>query len=227
MKTHKQASEYFEARFTPDPARAGVWREIARYVERDIADKTSLLEVGCGYGDFIKQVRVAKRLAVDLNGDVQQWLPDDVGFHQGDCTDLSFLAGGSVANVFASNLLEHLDGQQLDCLMSEIKRVLTPQGRLLLIQPNYRLCSANYFDDYTHVSVFSDVGLRGFLASHGLRVRKCIPGLLPFSMKSAVPKYPLLVRLYLRSPIRPLARQMYVVSCLAGADDAVGTVVAG
>ncbi|MBT3293682.1 MAG: class I SAM-dependent methyltransferase [Verrucomicrobia bacterium] len=212
MKTHAQATEYFEARFTPDPGRAGVWREIARYVERDLADPSSLLELGCGYGDFIRQVRAHKRLALDLNGDARQWLPEEVSFRQGDCTDLSYLPDRSVANVFASNLLEHLTHEQLDRLMPEIKRILAPSGRLLLIQPNYRLCAATYFDDYTHVTVFSDVGLSGLLAAHGLRVRKCIPGLLPFSMKSTLPKYPWLVRLYLRSPIRPLARQMYLVA---------------
>jgi SAM-dependent methyltransferase len=212
VKTDAQARQYFAARFTPDPARAGVWREIARYVERDMPDRRSLLELGCGYGDFIRAVRVAQKVAVDLNGDVGAALPPGIRFRAGDCTDLSFLPDGGVANVFASNLLEHLERGAIETTLREARRVLAPRGRLLLIQPNFRLCSTRYFDDYTHVTVFSDTGLCGRLTAGGWRVVKCVPGLLPFSMKSSLPKHPLWVRLYLRSPVRPLARQMYVVA---------------
>lgn len=212
MKTASEVKRYFDTRYTPNPARAAVWREIARYVEADLADRRSLLELGCGYGDFVNQVDVADRIAVDLNDAVGPALAPGIRFIAGDCTDLAGLADHGIANVFASNLLEHLTREALETLLSEIRRVLRPGGRLLLIQPNYRLCSANYFDDYTHISIFSDVSLRGFLEAHDFRIVKCIPGLLPFSMNSALPKHPWLVRMYLRSPFRPMAKQMYIVA---------------
>ena len=212
MMDTETSANYFASRFSYDPHRAGVWREIARFVENDLAGKDSILETGCGYGDFINQVGVHTKHAIDLNDAVREHLAEDVKFTHGDCTDLSFLQDETVQNVFAGNLLEHLDSEQLRLLLREIRRVLTPGGRLLLIQPNYRLCCANYFDDYTHVSVFSDISLCGFLSACGMKVIKCVPGILPFSMQSKAPKHPLLVRLYLKSPIRPFARQMYVVA---------------
>ena len=39
-----------------------------------------------------------------------------------------------------------------------------------------------------------------------------LPRFLPFSLKSRLPKSPYLVRLYLRLPLRPLAKQMLVVA---------------
>jgi SAM-dependent methyltransferase len=206
------AAAYYAARFTEHPRRQAVWRELAAYIERDLPDRSSLLELGCGYGDFINHVRVQQKVAVDLNAAVRDRLAPEVRFVCGDCTNLAFLDAGSVANVMASNLLEHLDRGQLALLMSEIGRVLKPGGRLMLLQPNYRLCAARYFDDYTHVTVFTDTGLCGFLAAHAFTLIRCVPGLLPFSMNSKLPKHPLLVRWYLRSPVRPMAAQMYVVA---------------
>jgi len=83
---------------------------------------------------------------------------------------------------------------------------------LILLQPNHRRCAEHYWDDPTHRTVFSDVNITPFLARHGFGVVKLIPGLLPFSMKSRLPKWPLLVRLYLWSPFKPLGAQMYVVA---------------
>ena len=212
MKDAREAKAYFDNYFVKDAARAGVWREIARFVQRDIADPSSLLELGCGYGDFIQEISVARKIAMDLNENSRQGIPQEIRFVQGDCVDLSFLNDGEVANVFASNLLEHIERSRLDRVMAEISRVLKNNGRMIIIQPNYRLCSARYFDDYTHVTIFSDISMRGFLESNGFRTVRSIPGLLPFSMKSKIPRHPLLVRFYLAAWIRPFARQMYVVA---------------
>lgn len=205
-------ADYYATRFTPDPARSGVWREIARYVARDIKDSSTVLELGCGYGDFINSIPSDRKMAIDLHEGIAGGLKPDVQFICGDCTNLDFLKTNSVSTIFASNLLEHLQRDAISRLLSEIRRVLHPKGRLLLIQPNYRLCAKNYFDDYTHVTIFSDTSLCGLLEAEGFAIQRCVPGLLPFSMKSSLPKHPLLVRLYLHAPLRPLARQMYVVA---------------
>ena len=69
-----------------------------------------------------------------------------------------------------------------------------------------------YFDDYTHVQVFSHVSLRDRLAAAGFRVVDVRPRFLPFSMKSRLPAAGFLVWWYLRSPLKPLAGQMLVVA---------------
>ena len=73
-------------------------------------------------------------------------------------------------------------------MMYEIIRILKKKSKLILIQPNYRLCTSNYFDDYTHRTILSDVSLRDYLKSKGFRINYVNPSYLPFSMQGILPK---------------------------------------
>ena len=194
-------------------ARRAVWREIVRYALRDLAfEPEDVVELAAGYGDFINQVPAKRRLAFDLNPEMASFADDEVEWHVDDANQISILGAQSVDWVFASNFFEHLDLDAGSELLESIGRVLRPGGCLTLLQPNHRRCAAHYFDDPTHVTIFDDQNIREWLEGHGLRVRRLIPGLLPFSMKSRLPKSPLLVRAFLNSPIRPGGAQMYVVA---------------
>jgi SAM-dependent methyltransferase len=192
--------------------RQGVWREIARYVARDAPGAGAVLELGAGYCDFINQFPARRKIAFDLNPEMKRHAASDVELHIADCTELPGIAAASIDLVFASNFLEHFAAPELGLLLAAVARVLRPGGRLVLIQPNYLRCRNHYFDDPTHRTIFHHLNVAAALEPHGLRVRKIEPGLLPFSMKSRLPKWPLLVRLYLNLPVRPMAAQMYVVA---------------
>ena len=192
--------------------RQGIWREIVRYVQRDIKSADTLIELGAGYGDFINQFPAQRKLAFDLNEKMRPFFDRGVEFHAENAEGIGLLPKGCADIVFASNFLEHLDDNSLERLIPLVHRVLVPGGHLVLLQPNYRLCEDRYFDDETHLSIFSDRTIGTFLSHHGFDVIKLIPGLLPFSMKSRMPKWPILVRLYLLSPVKPLAAQMYIIA---------------
>ncbi len=130
----------------------------------------------------------------------------------GDCTDLTELDDATFDVVFASNLLEHLERPQSDRLLAEAMRVLRPGGRLILLQPNFRLQPGRYFDDYTHVAIFTDVSLADYLTASGWQVQHVAARFLPLSMRSRGSSLSFLVPWYLRSPIKPLAGQMLVVA---------------
>lgn len=192
-------------------ARRGVWREIVRYVAADVGPVETVIELGPGYGDFIDQYPAKRRIAFDLNPETRAWIGPEVELHVDCASGLATLPAESADLVFASNFLEHLDAPAVEEILEAAHRVLRPGGRIALIQPNHRRCAEHYFDDPTHVTVFDDRNIREWLVCAGFRVTRVDPGLLPFSMKSRAPKWPLLVRLYLHSPWRPLAAQMYVV----------------
>ena len=97
-------------------------------------------------------------------------------------------------------------------LLAEAMRVLRPGGRLVLIQPNFRLNPKEYFDDYTHVAIYTDRSLRDFLNASGWNVQHVAARFLPLSMKSRGSGLTFLVPWYLRSPVKPLAGQMLVVA---------------
>ena len=193
-------------------ARRGVWREIVRYVRRDAPSAQTVIELGAGYCDFINQFPAARRLAFDLNPEMRQFVAPGVELRIDDCTRLPGVEPESVDLVFASNLLEHLPAAEAGTLLSSVARVLRRGGRVALLQPNWLRCREHYFDDPTHQTIYDHRNLPDLLARHGLRAVKVVPGLLPFSMNSRAPKWPLLVRLYLHSPVRPRSAQMYIVA---------------
>ncbi|MGH7289277.1 MAG: class I SAM-dependent methyltransferase [Myxococcota bacterium] len=194
------------------PGRRAVWREIARFVARDAPDVETLLELGPGYCDFLNEFPAKRRIGLDLNPEMRRFAAAGVELRVESAIALRGIGAESVDLLFASNFLEHLDAEELDELLPGIRRVLAPGGRLILLQPNHKRCAKHYFDDPTHRTLFDDANIGDWLARHRLRVVKLVPGLLPFSMNSRLPKWGWLTRLYLSLPFRPLAAQMYVVA---------------
>jgi predicted SAM-dependent methyltransferase len=80
--------------------------------------------------------------------DIQQWPGVDF---VGSCTDLSQFADGSVEQVYASHVLEHLGyHDELPQALREIHRVLRPGGELLISVPNLEvLCKLFLRPDLT------------------------------------------------------------------------------
>jgi SAM-dependent methyltransferase len=197
---------------THDPRRAAVWRHVARHLGRYISPTADVLELGAGYCDFSNHVSARSRTAMDIDQTVVRHAATGVEPVVGDCTDLSRFADESFDVVFASNFLEHLDKPALVALLAHVRRVLRPGGRFIVVQPNFRLRPREYFDDYTHVTVFSDRSLADFLSVNGLRPVHVQARFLPLTLKSRLAGAHRLVPLYLRSPVKPLAGQMLVVA---------------
>ncbi len=204
---------YHETRFTADPARADVWKRVIAALLRTgaIQPVRAALELGAGYCEFINHVPAGERYAIDISPLVGTYAAAGVRPFVQPCQDPFPLADGSVDLIFASNLFEHLTHAEIDRTLAEARRVLTAEGRLVLMQPNYRFCAREYFDDYTHVTVFSHVSLADYVVSRGFICLRVVPRFLPFSMKSRLPTWGWLVSLYLRLPVRPFAKQMLLV----------------
>lgn len=204
---------YFETRLAYDARRRIVWETLWDEVfAAYIRPGDTVVELGAGWCDFINTVTAQRRIAVDLWEGISGAAAPGVECHIGPAQDLSFLADGSVEVILASNLLEHLERPAVAELVREILRVLKPGGRLILVQPNFRLCAPNYFDDYTHVSVWSDAGMSEFLKAQGMDLERVQARFLPFSLKSRLRVSRSLIRAYLRSPIKPRAGQMLIVA---------------
>lgn len=206
------ANRYFETRLAPNPHRRAVWRHICAYLERWIPPDAEVLELGAGWCEFANNVRARRVVAMDIDSTVERAARDGVTAVVGDCTDLSGFADGSFDVVFASNLIEHLERPAATALLAGARRVLRPGGRLILVQPNFRLDPGRYFDDFTHVAIYTDRSLHDYLVAEGWQVPHVEPRFLPLTMKSRASGLTFLVPLYLRSPIKPLAGQMLLVA---------------
>jgi len=205
------ASGYHDTRLPYDAKREVLWKALCEYYFQPlIAPDACVLEMGAGYGHFINNIRCARRIAVDQWEGFGEYLQPGVVASIGSVTDLSFLEDGSVDFAFASNLFEHLTQADFRLVLQQLRTKLKPGGTLNILQPNYRFAYKEYFDDYTHVAVYSHHSLTDFLAACGFRVIDCQPRFLPLTVKSRLPVWRGLIRLYLTLPFRPLGKQMLV-----------------
>lgn len=212
IEDSSSATRYYASRFVHDRRRPGVWKVISRYLQPHVPRDGRVLDIGAGYCDFINTIDAREKHAIDLFPAFVEHASPEVLTHVGTCADLSAFPAGYFDAVFESNVLEHLAGPVLTATLSEIKRVLRAGGQFIAIQPNFRYCYRTYFDDYTHVHVFTHVSLADLLVSQGFDVKHIESRFLPASFKSRLPAWPWLASLYLRLPLRPFAGQMLVVS---------------
>jgi SAM-dependent methyltransferase len=200
---------YHSSRLEFDPKRRTVWSSLWRYYFRRIVPADGcVVDLGCGYGDFINAVQARRRIALDRWGGFKAHLEPGIEAVVGEVTDLRPIADRSVDLVFASNLFEHISQADFAAVLQSLSAKLTDRGSLVILQPNYRYAYREYFDDYTHVAVYSHVSLADFLTAHGWEVMECQPRFLPLTVKSRLPVWPALIALYLALPFKPMGKQM-------------------
>ena len=207
-------SVYHAVHLTEDPARRIVWEAVARHLAPYVPPAAAVLELGAGYCDWINHVRAARRVAVDIWPELPAFAAPGVEPVVLDVSrDLQSLGRSSFDVVLASNLLEHFPPAEAASVVGGVAEVLRGGGRFVVVQPNFRYAWRQYFDDYTHRSIFTDVSLPALLRAHGFRILEVRPKFLPYSLRGArVPITSFLVRAYLRSPVKPMAGQMLVVA---------------
>ncbi|HTV39103.1 MAG TPA: methyltransferase domain-containing protein [Candidatus Sulfotelmatobacter sp.] len=202
---------YHTTRFAHDPRRALLWRTLVECVfQKDIPPDAAVLDLGAGYGDFINAVKARRRLAVDIWPGMLSHLDKGVEGLVTGVAQLDALTDASLDYVFSSNCFEHISQDELVRCLGQLQRKMKPGARLTIVQPNFTYSFRQYFDDYTHVSIYTAQGLSDLLAANGFRVVRCLPRFLPLTIKSRLPVSPLFIRLYLLSPIKPFAGQMLV-----------------
>jgi ubiquinone/menaquinone biosynthesis C-methylase UbiE len=204
--------DYYQTRFEFDARRSLVWKCLCEWLQPRVPSQGAVLEIGAGYCDFINNIRARKKIAVDIAQTVKKAAAPDVETHVGSCENLDFIADANLDVVFASNLLEHLSVAAGLKTIREAYRVLKKGGQLIIIQPNFRYGFREYFDDYTHVSIYTDVSLADLIRGAGFQITQVEPRFMPLSLKGKLPVSRWLIRLYLRSPIRPKAGQMLIIA---------------
>lgn len=211
FNTSAATDSYFETRLPEDARREVLWRALNRYYfDSVVRPEDCVLELGAGYGHFINNVRAAERIALDVWEDFPKYLQPGIRSHVGPVEDLSFLADSSVDYAFASNLFEHITQPALQTVLEQLRSKLRPGGTINILQPNYRFAYREYFDDYTHITVYSDKSLCDFLEANGYEVIDCQPRFMPLTIKSRFKVSPILIRAYLMLPIKPLGKQMLI-----------------
>jgi SAM-dependent methyltransferase len=185
---------------------------LARYVPAD----GTVLDVGAGYCDFINHITAARRIAIDLNPDTKRFAAPGVEVHLLPLERLGeAVATASIDLAFASNVFEHLRGPDtLLEILAALHGAIRPGGRLIVLQPNVRAVGMRFWDFVDHTLPLTDKGMSEALTMSGFVVEESRPRFLPYTTKSWLPQWPVLVRLYLA--VRPaqwiLGEQMFLVA---------------
>jgi len=217
MMDEKELSRTYSIRFQGlEKYRNKIWKILVdNFFCRWIPADSRVLDLGCGYGEFINNVSANERHAMDLNPEASDRLDPNIHFHQQDCSEPWSIEENSLDLVFTSNFFEHLPNKQiLSQTIRHIHRHLKPNGRLIMLGPNIAALKGNYWDFWDHHVPLSDQSACELLELHGFAIEKSIRRFLPYNMVR-IRKRPLaLVKLYIRLPFiwRFFGAQFLIIS---------------
>jgi SAM-dependent methyltransferase len=217
MQDH-ELSQLYRIRFAEAqlPRKNAIWRVICSdFLQRIVRPTDTVVDVACGYGEFVNNIVAGRKVAVDLNEDARRFLAPGITFHLAPATGLASVVDGDADVVFTSNFLEHLpDKKTLERFLDQVMRALKPGGRYLILGPNLRYLPGAYWDFYDHHLGLTHLSLSEVLRLKGFEVEQCIDRFLPYTTQGALPTHPWLVRLYLKLPFawRLLGKQFFIVA---------------
>lgn len=211
-------SELYKIRFPTQELerKNAIWKVICEdYLQRFVRPEDTVVDIACGYGEFLNNVRAARKIAIDLNPDASRYLQPGVAFHLRGATELGSVVNGEADVVFTSNFLEHLpDKKTLDVFLEQVMIALKPGATYVILGPNLRYLPGEYWDFYDHHLGLTHLSLCEALQLHGFEVEKCIDRFLPYTTQGALPTHPALVKAYLKMPFawRFFGKQFLIVA---------------
>jgi len=198
-------------------AKDALWKVLCRhFFQRYVGPDDVVLDVGPGFGEFLSHIQCRHRIAADIETLSGRRLPPGTEEVLTPSDRLSArVAAESVDIVFCSNFFEHLpDTRTFMATLAEIRTVLRPGGRLLVLQPNIRLIGGAYWDFVDHHLPLTERTLIEACESTGFTIDEVVARFLPYTTRSRLPQAPWLVRMYLAVPPlwRILGKQTWLVA---------------
>lgn len=196
--------------------RASVWAALVYHTFQPyVPADASVLDLGCGYGEFINTVHAARRYAIDANPDARAHLATGVEFIEQDCTRPWPIPEASLDVIFSSNFFEHLTSKEaLMLTLEQAWRALRGDGTLIVMGPNIRYVPGEYWDHIDHNIALTDRSMVEAMELAGFKRQRVVDRFVPYTMSEGGRRVPLwLVGLYLRLPFawRFLGKQFFIV----------------
>ena len=208
--------ESYARRFGPSAQyRVAVWGVLIPFLSRWIPRESVLLDLGCGWGEFINQIEVTKKYGMDLNPDCRVKLKPEVTLLAQDCSEPWTLRDEELDIIFTSNFFEHLPSKEhLLRTLNQAVRCLKPGGRLICLGPNIKFLHGNYWDFWDHHLPLTEESLAEGLELAGFAIEVQVARFLPYRMVRGFVPPLMLVRIYLRYPSlwRFVGKQFLIVA---------------
>jgi len=186
-------------------AKQAVWKEISLWIYERMGKPRSVLDPAAGEMEFLKSIPAQEKWGVDTQepNALQRSIisKDGIRFIHGNIFEVD-LPLDYFEGIFISNFLEHLRSpEEIDTLFNRLYRSLQKGGIVVIMGPNFKYCSADYFDCADHRLALTHVSVEEFLFASEFQVVKTFARFLPYSFRSRLPASPALVKLYLNFPI--------------------------
>jgi SAM-dependent methyltransferase len=198
------------------PYRDRVWKVLTRdFFQSYVPAGGAVLDVGCGWGEFINNIEAGKKYGIDLNPESERRLSRDVVFFKQDCSATWPLPDRSLDVVFTSNFFEHLPTKEaLRATLVEARRCLKPGGTLICLGPNVKYLPGAYWDFWDHYLPLTELSMGEVLGVLGFNVVGRTARFLPYSMSQGFAPPVAFVAAYLRLPFvwRFFGRQFLVIA---------------
>lgn len=195
-------------------ARRRLWQVLVTdFLNQWIPTDGCVLDLGAGDCAFINAVNARRRIAVDVNPEVTASAAPGVEVVVGKLEPHRF--SGECDLVMASNVFEHLaTTDELLTLLHACAGVLRPDGRLIVLQPNFKYAYRNFYDYLDHSLPLTEASLSEALELAGFQIERVEPRFLPYSVKKQRITASWALRLYLRlKPLwRVFGKQMLIVA---------------
>ena len=200
-----ELEKLYKARFSGnEDYRNYVWRLLVQnFFGEWIPENGSVLDLGCGYCEFIRNVSAQEKFGMDLNPSVREILPAGVTLLEQDCSSVWPLEDESLDVVFTSNFFEHLPTKlALQRTLAQTHRCLKPGGRLIAIGPNIKHLHGRYWDFFDHHLPLTEAALSEVLSTLGFATERSIAKFLPYTMSMKAARPPgWAIKLYLKLPM--------------------------
>lgn len=197
-------TQIYEKRFSgSEPYRNKVWFIlVSQFFSKWIKSDDHILDLGCGYGEFINQVDCKVRHAMDLNPKSKSLLQKNIIFHEQDCSKRWQIQPESLDLVFTSNFFEHLPNKiSIEQTITQIRTALKPNGILIAMGPNISVVQGKYWDFWDHHVALSEASMRELLEIYDYKIEKSFSKFLPYNMVRVKERPLFLISLYLKLPI--------------------------
>jgi len=213
----QELAAIYSRRFDKEQAyRNAVWKVLVeRFFQQYAGVSGRVLDLGCGYGQFINHVRCGAKLAMDLNPAAAGYLSANVEFLQQDCSQPWNVQPASLDLVFTSNFFEHLPSKEaLAATIEQVSLALRPGGLLVAMGPNIKYAPGEYWDFWDHHLPLTEASVRELLEIHGFELRRMEARFLPYTMAGKRRQPAAAVVFYLRFPLlwKLFGRQFLIVA---------------
>ena len=202
METLQDLGKEYQQRFASlAPYRDSVWRVLVRdFFQHYVDSQATVLDLGSGWGEFIRHIHASRRIAMDLNPDMPSRVGSGVETILQDCSQTWQVEDASLDIVFTSNFFEHLpDKDALRRTLQEALRCLKVGGRIICLGPNIRFLHGAYWDFWDHFLPLTDRSMVEILTLTGFAVERVEPRFLPYSMSQGFTPPIGFISLYIRS----------------------------